>query len=117
MPVRIAKIDAAAATPIVEHAVVEAPGGAAENNLRSLDAAQDRVEFAVADMEGVVMALELAVIVEQERQRLVDPNRREITGAPTLESEDLGEKLGGRGFVARRNDGVVERNGHWRFLA
>ena len=44
--VRIAEIDAAAAVPIVELAVVEAPRRAAESDLRSLDAAEDGVELA-----------------------------------------------------------------------
>ena len=57
--VRITEIDAAAAAPIVELAVVETPRRAAESDFRRLDAAEDGVEFAVADMERQMMALEL----------------------------------------------------------
>ena len=57
--VRIAKIDTAAAAPVVELAVFEAPRRAAEDDLVLLDAAEDGVEFAVADVERVMMAFEL----------------------------------------------------------
>jgi len=66
--VRIAEIDAAAAVPVVELAVFEAPWRAAVSDFLSLDAAQDGVEFAVADMESKMMALEFVVVVEQQRQ-------------------------------------------------
>ena len=59
MSVGVLKIDAAAAVPIVELAVFEAPGRAAEGDFRLLDAVEDSVELAVADMESVVVALEL----------------------------------------------------------
>jgi hypothetical protein len=98
--IRIAKVEAAAAAPIVELAVVEAPRGAAESDVRFLDTAEDGVEFAIADMEGEVMAFELAVVVKQQRQRFVDLYRREIAAAPALEAEDAGEKLRRFGLVA-----------------
>jgi len=64
--VGVLKIDPAAAVPIVELAVFKAPGRAAEGDFRLLDAGEDSVELAVADMESVVMALELRVFVEQD---------------------------------------------------
>src|SRR5262249_51908978 len=45
MTVRVPEIDPAAAVPVVELTVVEAPGGAAVRNPRLLDALQDRVEL------------------------------------------------------------------------
>src|SRR5208282_430651 len=50
--VRILKVDAAAAAPVVELAVVEAPRRAAVDQFRLLDSAENRVEFAIADVEG-----------------------------------------------------------------
>src|SRR5580658_11328685 len=76
--VGIAEIDAAAAVPVVELAVVEAPRRAAESDLGFLDTAEDGVELGLADVECVMMTLELGVVVEQQRQRLVDPHWREI---------------------------------------
>src|SRR5580698_6346308 len=107
--VGIAEIDAAAAVPVVELAIVEAPRRAAENDLGFLDAAEDGVELGFADMKRVMMTLELGIGIEQQRQRLVDPHRREIAAAAALQSENASKELGRRDFVARRHDGVVER--------
>jgi hypothetical protein len=63
VPVWIAEVDAAPAAPIVELAVVEAPGRAAEGDLRLLDAVENGVEFAIVDMEGEVVALEFRLVV------------------------------------------------------
>src|SRR5258708_39058596 len=114
MAVGIAEIDPAAAVPVVELAVVEAPRRAAERDLGFLDAAEDGVELGLAHMKSVMMTLELGVVVEQERQRLVDPHRREIAAAPALQSKNASEEFGRRDFVARRHDGVVECDGHRR---
>jgi len=106
--VRIAEIDAATAVPVVELAVFETPWRAAVSDFLSLDAAQDGIEFAVADMESEMMALEFVGVVEQQRQRFVDFDRREMVGATALEPEYAGEKSGPGDLVPRRNDGVVE---------
>src|SRR5580704_6348555 len=110
--VGIAEIDAAAAVPVVELAVVEAPRRAAENDLGFFNAAKDGVELGLADMKRVVMALELGIVIEQQRQCLVDPHRREIAAAPALQSEKASKEFGRRDFVACRYDGMVEHDGH-----
>jgi hypothetical protein len=46
---------------------VEAPRRAAIGELRLADAAEDRIELGIADVEGVMVALELLVVVEKER--------------------------------------------------
>src|SRR5438552_6661157 len=76
--VRVLEIDTAAAAPIVELAVVEAPGRAAIAEAGLADAAKDGVELGVGDMEGEVVTLERGIVVEQEHQALVDPYRREV---------------------------------------
>ena len=53
MAVRIPKIDAAAAVPVFELAVVEVSRCAAERQLRLANAAQDGIEVGIADVEGV----------------------------------------------------------------
>ena len=78
MAVRVAKIDTAAAVPIIELTVVEAPRCAAARELRLANAAQDGIELGIADVEGVVVALELLMVVEKERERVVDTYRREM---------------------------------------
>ena len=60
MSVRVAKIDTAAAVPVVELTVVEAPRCAAIGELRLANAA----EFGIVDVEGVVVVLELLVVVK-----------------------------------------------------
>ena len=56
MPVGIAEIEAAAAAPVVELTVIETPRRAAEGDLGFLDSVKDRVEFALADMKGEMVA-------------------------------------------------------------
>ncbi len=110
--VRIAEIDAAPAIPVVELAVFEAPWRAAVSDVLSFDAAQDGVEIAVADMESEMMALEFVGVVEQQRQRFADFDRREMVGAAALEPEYAGEKSGPGDLIARRNDGVIKCDRH-----
>src|SRR5579871_2796481 len=97
---------------MIELAVLEAPWRAAEGDVCFLDACEDRVEFPVADVEGEVMALELVLVVEQERQRFVDLDRREMVDPTLPQAENVGEELGGSDLVARRHDGVVESDCH-----
>jgi|SRR6516165_5165694 len=72
MAVRVAKIDAAAAVPIIELTVVETPRCAAVRQLRLANAAQNSIELGIVDVEGVVVALELFVVVEKKCERIVD---------------------------------------------
>src|SRR5262245_4409718 len=58
MAIGVAKIDAAAAVPVVELTVVEAPRRAAIGELRLANAAEDGIELGIADMEGIVVALD-----------------------------------------------------------
>ena len=60
MAVRVFEIDAAAAVPVIELTVIEAPGGAAICEPRLLDALEDGVELGIADVEGVVVTAEEA---------------------------------------------------------
>ena len=51
MAVRVAKIDAAAAVPVIELTVAEAPRCAAIGELRLANAAEDGIELGIADVE------------------------------------------------------------------
>src|SRR5580704_9476476 len=110
--VRIVEIDAAAAAPIVELTIIEAPRRAAVGDLGFFDTRENRVELSVADVKSIVMTLELPICVEQQCQILVDLDRGEITGATALEAEYAGEEFRRRDLVARWDDGVIERDGH-----
>src|SRR5262245_62857431 len=79
--VRVFEIDAAATIPVIELAVIEAPGGAAVSESGLLDALEDGVELGVVNVEGVVVTTERIVVVEQERQAVVHPNRREMAAS------------------------------------
>src|SRR5690348_18268757 len=113
MAVRVAKIDAAAAVPVVQLAIVQAPRRAAIGELRLADAAEDSIELGIADVEGVVVALELLVVVEKERERVVDTYRREMAAFRIgMETKNARKKLRRCPLVAGRDDGVVEGDGH-----
>src|SRR6516162_4980213 len=81
VPVRVAKIKTAAAAPIVELAILEAPRRAAEHDLGLFYTAKNGVEFAIGDMEGEVMAVEVALVVEEQGQLLATRHRRELSSA------------------------------------
>jgi hypothetical protein len=58
------------------------------------------------------------VVVEEQRERLVDAHRREVTvSILEFEPEQLREKAGRSLFVARGDDGVVEHDRHRPFSA
>ena len=85
---------------------------AVRNALR-LDAAEDGIELGIADVEGVVVALELLDVVEKERERVVDTYRREMAVFGIgMEAKNARKKLCRCPLVAGRNDGVVEGDGH-----
>src|SRR5580700_9390600 len=113
MAVGVAKIDAAAAVPIIELTVVEAPRCAAIGELRLANAAEDGIEIGIADVEGVMVALELLDVVEKERERIVDTYRREMAAFRIgMEAKHARKKLRRCPLIAGRDDGVVEGDGH-----
>src|SRR6516165_9129382 len=113
MAVRVAKIDAAAAVPIIELTVLEAPRCAAVRELRLANAAQDGIELGIADVEGVVVALELLLVVEKERERVVETYRREMAIFRIgMEAKNARKKIRRRSLVVGRDDGVVEGDRH-----
>lgn len=113
MAIRVAKIDAAAAVPVVELTVVEAPRCAAIGELRLANATEDGIELSIADVEGVVVALEPLVVVEKERECVVDAYRREMAVFRIgMEAKDARKNLRRCPLVAGRDDGVVEGDGH-----
>src|SRR5205823_12915399 len=91
----------------------EAPGRAAVAEARLLDAAEDSVELGVGNVEREVVTFERRIVIEQKRQRLVHPHRREVAlGRAEPQAEHARKDPGRRHLVARRHDGVVQGDGH-----
>src|SRR5215475_14124173 len=73
VPDRIAQIEAAAAATAIDLHVVKRAGAAAISNSLGTHALENLIELRLTDLEGVVVALEIRVVVEIERQCVVDP--------------------------------------------
>src|SRR5258705_9442001 len=78
MSVSVFPVDVLPAEPAIDQHVVLAARSASVREPGTLDAAEDRVEIAVADAEAEMGALELLTIREVEGQRVVDIHRREF---------------------------------------
>src|SRR5579883_271245 len=113
MAIGIAKIEAAPAVPGVELTVFEVPGIAAVGDARGAHALEDRIELRVIHVESVMMTLEAVLIGKVEGERRTDAHRGEMSPRPVIgEPEDIGEKPRRRILVMRRDDRVVEGDGH-----
>src|SRR5690242_21569699 len=113
MPVEIAKIYAAAAFTGIQLTIARAPGIAAPFDAGILHALEDRVEFIVADMEGIMMDLERIGIVEVQGQLIVNLHRGKVPHRPLLvESEYLREEFSGSFFVLCRHNRVIQFDRH-----
>lgn len=113
MPIGRFEINTAAATPIVQLGVVAAPGRASINQASFLDAMKDGIEFCIRDMKCIMMALKIAVLIEEEGEALVDLHRREVlTKSSETKAKELCDLPRGRFLVSGRDDGVIEHDGH-----
>src|SRR5262245_27357850 len=113
MTVGVLPVDVLAAEARVDLHVGLAAGTTAIRDAGSPDAAEDRVEVMVADLETQVVTLESLAIGEVERQTLVDVDGRELAlrYLPGY-VEQAGQELRRLDSVVRRNDHVVEPDGH-----
>ena len=76
MAVGLFEIDSATATPMIAlHILLR--HGPLRWNTGLFDTPEDRVEFRVAHVKGVVMHLEVVPIVEIERERFVDSDKND----------------------------------------
>ena len=77
MPVRVAKVDPAASGVMIDSQVFSCVRPAPIGNAFSSDAAEHRIEVRFAHFECIVMDIErFSILIEVERQRLIDPKRR-----------------------------------------
>jgi hypothetical protein len=75
---------------------------AAIGELSLPNAAEDGIELGIADVEGVVVALELLEVVEEECERVVDTYRREMVAFRRFEVSETDDP---RGANRRRDAG------------
>src|SRR5205823_14820441 len=115
--IRIFEVKSAAATPVVDTAVVVAVRAAAVGDAFGFDPSKDGIEVGVAEMEGVVVALASARIVaavapafgavaESQREAVIHLHAGEESAAD-FQSENFGEKPGGSKCIFSRYDRVV----------
>jgi len=72
------EIDTFAAAPIIELGIVSTPRRAAVDEARLLNPMKNGVKFYVGNVERVVVTLEVGVVIEEEGQRVIDFDRREM---------------------------------------
>src|SRR3546814_1504144 len=98
---------------VIELHVVKAVRPTAIRNAFGLNAAEDSVELLIAYLERVMKNSVVVVIVEVERQAVVDAYRREGGHRAVIrQPEDAGEKSCRRLLVADGHDHVVEFDSH-----
>ena len=86
------EINTFSAAPIIELGVVNTPWCAAVYKACPLNSTKNGVEFNVGDVERVVMTLEIRRVIEEEGQRVIDFDRREVlAGAFAGKAEELRE--------------------------
>src|SRR6185437_3934245 len=74
---------------------------------------ENAVERLVADLERIVMTVEIGIRVEVERQALIDPHRCEVRDRPFVsQTEDPRKEPRRFLLVARRHNRVVEYDAH-----
>ena len=78
MAVRISKIETAPAATMIDLHIIKRAWSAAIRNSLDSDSVEDVVKLRLINLKGVVMTLELRVIVEVERERVVDPHGSEV---------------------------------------
>ena len=120
MPGGIREVHPAAAVAVVDLA---GPFGARVRPVRQaarFDLAVDRVELLLGDQECVVLPPDLLAFGDVgivETGAVVECDNHEVAEwLRARQVEELGEKLRGFLFVACRDDGVVETDGHSSFL-
>src|SRR5260370_35236241 len=113
MSVRVVEIDPAAAIAMVDLAGAVAAGCGVVLDPRGAGAGERRIEFRLADQEGVVLGSELLAIGKIEGDAIGGADRHEVAPFRSrFEVQDVGEKLGGLPPVPCRDDRVIEFHAH-----
>src|SRR5437879_1669015 len=113
MAIGIGEVEAAAAATVVDLSVRRRARAAAVRYALGLETREDRVELRVAHDKRVVVRLEPLAIVVVERQVTIDANLREMSDrSAVLQSEYSSKEARPIFFIARRHDGVIQRDRH-----
>src|SRR5262249_49493222 len=118
VPIEIAEVNASSAIPIVRLCVIECPWSTPKYESSGFHSMQDRVEFCVAKVERIMVALEsFCAVAKEQGKTFVDPHRCKMA-VVTLggKPKELREKAGRSFLVMCWNDGVVEYNRHHPLL-
>src|SRR5262249_11077664 len=112
------EVNASSAIPIVKLCVIECPWSTPKYESSGFHSMQDRVEFCVAKVERIMVALEsFCAVAKEQGKTFVDPHRCKMA-VVTLggKPKELREKAGRSFLVMCWNDGVVEYNRHHPLL-
>src|SRR5262249_51918615 len=109
VPVAVGPVEIAPAQPCIELHVLGTYWGAAVADAGGTHARENTVELRVADMEAVVVAVELLTLGKIEGQGLIGIHGCKVaTLRFPRHTEDVGQGLG-RGYgIVRRNDQMIE---------
>ena len=102
-----------ATAAVVDLHVIHGARPATVGDLFFLDASKDFVEHLLAHLERIVVGVEIFSVGKIQRQPVVYLHRREVAAMVfERQPEYAREKRSRGGLVSRRNNGVVEFDGH-----
>src|SRR5262249_28288994 len=78
MAIRVKEVEAAATATVVDRHVVQRARPTAVGDALLTDPVENIVERRLVYLEGVVVAFEFGLVVEVQRQRVIDLNRSEV---------------------------------------
>src|SRR5438874_957488 len=109
VPVAVGPVKIAPAQPCVELPVLGAHRGAAIGDAGGTYTCENAVELHIADMEALVVAVELLTLGKIQGQGLTDIHWRKVTAFRfPRRAEDIGQLLCRGNGIVRWNDQMVE---------
>src|SRR5918996_1550068 len=113
MTVRVPKVDASPPTARVDLGIFQGTRPASIQNASAFNAVEDRIEFRITHMKGIVVALEPVSRVKVQGQRVVHHHRREMPCRSGIgQTKDTREKLCRCFLIVCGHNGVIQGDGH-----
>jgi hypothetical protein len=113
MAVRVAEVNSAASFARVQLPIVKASGLASIRNPGILDAPEDGIELALANVKRVVVVFKRFGVVKIKGEILVNSNGSEVSHQTVvLKTEDLRKKTRCGLLVTRRHNSVIQGYAH-----
>ena len=120
MAIWLAPVHEVSAKGWVDHVIVRTERRTSKGDAGSPQSCKDCVELVLRDAKAIVLLRDgLGPLIEVEGQSAVDEDRRERANGCLLgprHTQQLREQSGCRNSVFRRNNQVVEVDGHDRFV-